>query len=258
MGVIASTAADVIYLAARQAKILKRPQGGLSPSWMTDALTFLNATVDEWQALFRYAWTTTFTLYTLTPGHTPYNLGPGLSSPDFATVNNQPRPPRVEGCALVLNNISPPVDSPILNIRDRQWWLYQRIKGLTTNVPTDLYYEPDFPNGQLNFWPVPNFAYQIRLETWVALVQFAATSSAFVAPPGYLNALSLSLAEILADVWDEEGFVKPADLPRRAAKARAAVQSNNSKPQTIASADWGTMGRVSTGDFNYYVGGPNQ
>jgi len=242
---------DVLYTAFRDAHILKRPGAGLlSAAEQSDGLVYLNRILDEWQAKFPYAYASTFQSFTLTPGHAPHLIGPGLVSPDFG-VNV--RPVRIDGGALILNTQTPNVDVP-LNIRDKDWWNNQRVKALTTNVPTDLYYEADWPNGQLNFWPVPEFAYGVRLQTWVTLLQAASVTVAFSAPPAYFAGLSLTLAEALCQPFLNQE--PPASLVERARKARLAIQGNNAQTPRIQTIDYGTRGRSKGGDFNYYTGGP--
>jgi len=260
MSVIASLAGDVIYQAYRHARLLKRPQAGVSTSEGLDGLTFLNQIVDQWAARKCYAWATPFTEYTLTPNHQPHLLGPGLLSPDFATAPaGSPRPPRIESAALILNNVTPNVDVP-LNVRDAGWWANQRVKALATNVPTDVYYQPDFlgasPAGALWLWPVPTFAYGMRLQTWEQLLQFATVGTSFVAPPSYLAAAALTLAEVLGDMCPDPLCRPPPGLPARAARARAILGMNNNSSPRIASADIGMhpSGGARRGDFNYYSG----
>lgn len=215
-------------------------------------LRLLNEEIDAATALKRYSWTETFALYTLEPNHSPHLIGPGLAAPDFAIAQ---RPVRLEGAALVLNNVNPEVDAPILNIRDAAWWRNQAVKGLTTAIPTDVYYEPDWPDGSLYFWPIPTVAYQVRLQLWVTLVQFAAITSAFSTPPAYKRWITLKLAKRLCRPF---GKAITKDLIDDLREATAALQSNNIKSPRIASADYGASGdshgRGST--FNYYDGLP--
>jgi hypothetical protein len=245
------TLTNVLYAAAREARVIKHAGGVLNANGLADGLLIANQIVDEWAARRAYAWSDSFTLFTLTPPHNPYLIGPGLSSPDFAAAT---RPERIEqnGAALVLTNISPAVDLP-LNIRDADWWNNQRIKTLATNVPTDLYYEPDNPNGSLFFWPVPNFAYGVRLRLRNVLAQFALVTTVFSAPQAYLRALTLTIAEQYC-AW--YGLAPAPDLAMRANRARNSAQVNNIKSPRIASADFGTRGTRTTADFDYYSGGP--
>lgn len=237
------TCRDVLYIAFREARILKRPQGLNSDNELQDGLIFLNQQLDYWAARGCYSYTSDFTTYTLTPGHQPHLIGPGLTSPDFAM---SPRPVKIQAASLILpTNIDVPI-----NIRDDDWWAAQSVKSLTSTVPTHLYYSSDVPNGELWFWPVPTTGYGVRLETMVVLRQFATLDDLFVAPQAYLAAVTLTLAEELVDIWGTE---MPMNLARRAMKARDALQSNNFLPNRIASADWGTSCQRG-GDFNWTTG----
>jgi hypothetical protein len=236
---------DVLYIAFREARILKRPQGLSSGSELADGLLFLNQQIDYWSARGCYSWTTTFQTFTLTPNHQPYLIGPNLTAPDFAAPQ---RPVKIVSANVILPG-NATTDIPIM-IRDNAWWAAKSTKNQTSTFPTDLYYEPDVPNGQLWFWPIATVGYGVRLEGMVFLQQFQTLDDCFIAPPAYLAAATLTLAEELVDLWGTE---MPLNLARRAMKARDALQSNNNLPPRIDSADWGTYSRARA-DFNYVTG----
>jgi hypothetical protein len=242
-----TTARGLLYIAFREARVLKRPQGLNSDNELLDGLIFLNQQLDYWSARGCYSWTTNFQSFTLTPTHQPYLIGPGLAAPDFAMSQ---RPVAIVSGSVILpgggNNTT---DVPI-NIRDNAWWAAKSVKNQTSTFPTDLYYEPDVPYGEIWFWPIAVAAYGVRLETQVQLLQFATLDDPFIAPPAYQAGITLTLAEELVDIWGTE---MPLNLSRRAMKARDALQSNNNLPPRIASADWGTSS-TSRGDFNYMTG----
>jgi len=234
---------DVLYIAFREARILLRPQAVNSDNELADGLIFLNQQVNYWAARGCYAWTTRFGDYQLAAGHQPHLIGPGLIAPDLDLT---PRPTAILSAALVL----PEGTSLTITVRDKDWWGAKSNPATGSTIPTDLYYEPDVPSGRLWFWPVPQTANQVTLETNVVLQEFATLDDPFVAPQAYLAAVTLTLAEELADIW---GSQAPPTLARRALKARDALQSNNFKAPRIASADYGTFARPSA-DFNYMTG----
>jgi len=237
---------DLLYIAFREARVLLRPQARNSDNELMDGLIFLNQQIDYWAARSCYAWTTNFTAYTLTPNHQPHLIGPGLLAPDFDAAM---RPVRIESASVILPGAPSTIDLGI-NIRDKDWWARNSLKANKSNIPTDLYYEPDVPNGQLWLAPIANAACGIRLEANVVLQRFSKLEDAFIAPQAYQAAVTLTLAEELSDVW---GTTAPPNLARRALKARDALQSNNNLPPRIASADYGTFGSPSA-DFNYLTG----
>jgi hypothetical protein len=237
-------ARNVLYIAFREARILKRPQALNSGNELADGLIFLNQQIDYWSARGCYAYTTAFNVYTLTPGHQPHLIGPGLLAPDWAATS---RPVKIISASVIL----PTATDVSLRIRDDAWWAAQSVKSIQSSMPTDLYYNADYPNGQLWFWPISISGYQVRLETYVLLQQFVTLDDCFIAPPAYLAAVTLTLAEELVDIWGTE---MPMNLSRRATKARDALQSNNYLPPRIATADWGTSGSRRGSDFNWQTG----
>lgn len=248
---MADSVQDIAIDALREITVLGATDTTPQAADLNLCLRTLNRIVDAWAARKVYVYTVSFTAYTLTPNHEPHLIGPGLTAPDFAATQ---RPVRLEGADLILNNVTPNVDLP-LHIRDDDWWLNQRVKALGTNVPTDLYYSPDWPNGSLWLWPVPTFAYGLRLEAWSLIPQFAALTDPFTLPPGYREAVVLTLAEALCRPFGKKQQEVP-DLKADAARARAVIQTNNATAPRIASADYGTRGSTSGGrpTFNYYTG----
>lgn len=222
-----------------------------------EGLSKLNDLLDLWNSRERTAWSQLFRTYTLTAGHQPHLLGPGLTPPDF---NTQPavdggsassagasRPMKIYAAAIVFNNLTPAVTAPI-PIKDAKWWAYQRVKNLSSNVPTALYPQFDFPNLSLFLWPVPNFAYGLELETRGVLsqVQLADTVSL---PPGYKRAITLSLAEDLISVFPVNGR-SDGSLIMRAQAARQAIFDANSLPPTMETKDSGIP--TSAGGYGQY------
>jgi len=209
----------------------------------------MNYLTDSWSARRAFVYASTFKIYTLVPNLSPHTIGPAVG----ATFSVPQRPVKVVGATIVLNNVNPAVSVP-LNLRDKQWWIEQTIQGLTSQQPTDLFYNPAFPNGELYYWPVPNVAYQTELEVWGLLSQYSSITDPLggpggpeTLPPAYRNALMLSLAETL-------GGQPQASLPMLAATARAAVFNNNSEVPRMQTRDSGIPGAdedLRSTTFNY-------
>jgi hypothetical protein len=255
------TAQDIITDSLIESGIIapgETPDGDVA-QW---ALRKLNYLISVWQAQQFYVFSYSFDLYTLVANLSPHTIGPAASSPapTFST-GVQPRPVRVESAAQILNNSGTLVDLPI-NIRDAAWWAAQQTKEITTNVVTDLYYDPTNPIGSLYFWPVPNAQSQVRLQLWQTVSQFADITDPIGGPGGpgtlpqaYDAALMLTLAESLLPGAAREAH--PV-LIAAALAARAAVFGNNAKSPRMMTQDWGMPvagQRAGTrGDFNWESG----
>lgn len=221
-----------------------------------------------WQAQEKYVWSYAFTLYTLVANLSPHTIGPDPVAPAIAPVptfstGEQPRPVRIVSAAQLLPGGTPNGPSDLLiNIRDHRWWAENQVKDITTNVVTDVYYDPENPLGFLYFWPVPNAQAQIRLQFWQTVSQFDAITDPIGGPGGpgtlpqaYASAFMLTLAEELCP----GSKIEPsAQLTRSALVARTALFGNNAKSPRMSTQDSG-MPRAGNsgkrGDFNWVTGG---
>lgn len=201
-----------------------------------------NYLLDMWAARKNFVPYSNFNTYTLTPNLSPHTIGPGPT----ATFQVKQRPVKIVRANLLLNNVTPNV-SVSLTIRDAQWWMEDvSIQDLPSPEPTDLFYSPTFPDGSLYFWPVPTSAYGVQLETWALLNQLSDINDPVGGadgdtsiPPGYRNALMLSLAETLLPGASRQ--LHPT-LAVTAAAARLAVFGNNSAVARMSTQDSGAPG----------------
>jgi hypothetical protein len=212
------------------------------------ALSKANDLLDEWSARKNYVYADQFLVFTLVPSLSPHLIGPVQST--FVVPQ---RPIKIVSANLILNTGggfgsgpfgggpfgfggSNPIVDTVITIRDEQWWNEQSVKFLAGTIPTDLYYEADWPNGSIFFWPVPSIANNVRLELWTLISQFVTLQDSFSMPPAYRKALTLSLAETLLGPFQAPPH---PELAIQARAARAAVFGNNTKAPRMESADSG-------------------
>lgn len=207
----------------------------------------INYNFDTWATSKKYVYASVFTDYTL-----PVNLTKAADGSAKATIGPAPgatyfaaqRPVKILSAAAIINNTTPPVLAPI-QIDDNQWWAGVTLPGISSMYPTNLFYNPTFPNGELYLWPIANTAFGLRLETWVLLSQFSSITdpiggpgASMTVPPGYRNAIMLTLAESLQSGSEKGNQL----LASSAAAARAAVFGNNSPCPNISTLDSGMPG----------------
>ena len=177
--------------------------------------------------------------YTLVPALSPHTIGPSGSSPTFTVTQ---RPVTVEAASLVISDIRYP-----LRMRDSSWWGSLSQPELSTSIPTDLYYSPDWPLGRLYLWPVPDTAYELELMTRVVLADLGLDDT-LTLPPGYRDAVTLTLGEMIVPSYP------PAVAPPGGEKARARIFSNNDVTPKLATADAGTSRGSGWSINNFYRG----
>ena len=186
------TTSDVISNALMEIGALG-PGETLSAEDSAFALSKLNRLFDNWNTEELYIYGTLLFQGTLTPNHNPHTIGLAASSPDFTVTTS--RPPKVLLANLVLTDVTPNIFRP-MTIVDDAWWMNNPVPDLATQIPYYLWPNYAWPLGQLFLWPVPTKAYDIRLDLWT-LFSSLALSDTFTLPPGYEDAVTLSLAESL-------------------------------------------------------------
>lgn len=230
--------------------------GAFSPGESMDAalanygLEKLNEMLDSWNAEQELIFTTEFSTFTLVPNLQPHTIGPTGATFTVPVY----RPTKLHGANLVLNNVTPNVNVPI-HVRDKDWWLGQRIQQLATSYPTDVYYETDFPNGSLFFWPVPQTAFLVQLNFNTPVFSGSlALNSTLSGPPGYQRAITKSLA---LELWPGMNAGQQVDpvLADQARAARYVIRGlNSASPRIATGADGLPSGPGNRPSFNWRTG----
>lgn len=221
-----------------------------SPELSAIGLSKFRQLVNNWNAERLYAYGVDFLSFTLVPSLSPHTIGS-----NSATWTVTQRPVTIEGISLVLNSGGTPYSYLDLIPHDAAWWQNQDTPTLTASQPTDYYYDPTFPNGQIFFWPVPTVAYPMQLQVRGVLDDQATFATDLILPPGYQNALMLTLAEDLSDPLRKLWTPKQAS---KALQARIRLQRNNSFATPLKTQDAGmpTTGPARSGIYNFRTGLP--
>lgn len=244
---ITVTAMNVIEAAVKEIGALA-PGESLPIEEAGDVLGKLQRVIDRFNARRPMVYSVNFTEFTLPVNTQPIAIGPG------ATFDVNQRPVKINSASLILNG---GVDSPgqvevPMFIRDNDWWAQQTIKNLTSTLPTDLYYSPDWPNGTLYFWPIPTAVNNVRLEMRSVLAEMTNYNQSFTLPPGYWDAVVYSLAESIGPMY--EAPISP-DLLRLKQEAIKAMEGNNiTSPRMSSDSPSQTSTARCRPDFNFLTG----
>lgn len=110
-----------------------------------------------------------------------------------------------------------------LNILPRDKWnqIGNRGSTITSQIPTDMFYDPQYPLGVINIFPTPLIAYTVFFDTTQDQSAFATLTTAFAMPEGYERAYVTNLAvELVAN-----GFPMLLNPTQWAALQEAAKES---------------------------------
>lgn len=209
------------------------------------ALERLNRIIDLWNTQGLTLWTVNDATYVLTANTQDYEIGPTAAAPGFVAT----RPTKVLMANLVLTTLTPNVFIP-LEIWNAQQWASLAVLSVAASVPKALYYDPRNTNGLLRLWPKPSAANSLELYTPQQLTALAALATTFAFPPGYEDALTLTLAEVLCQPF---GRPRTPELMMDARNARAAIKATNNETP-LMQTDSGLAPSPDRPYFNYLIG----
>lgn len=200
----------------------------------SDALTVLNAMLDSWSVSRLYIYQLLEENFPLTIGQTTYTMGPGGNF-------NTTRPNDIQSLYVRYNGI----DYPIKQI-DNDAYSDIALKNTIAGIPQFMYYDPQNPTGELNFWPAPFANMSVYIQTPSQMTQFHDLVTDVAFPAGYQEAITYSLALRIAAEW---GLPPNPSLMQLAEHAVARLQTNNSAAPVLK-PDFTT----GNGRFNIYRG----
>lgn len=203
----------------------------------------LRRLLNNWNADRRAVYASAFLTYTLTPNLQPHTIGP------TGTWSSAQRPVSLDGANLILTNVN-----LAIAVVDAQWWQAQADPTITSTIPTNVYYQPDWPNGKLFFWPVPTAAYQVQLLVRVLLDDLIDLDTVFSLPPGYQDAITLTGAEDCLTLFPASSPGVTGMLATKSATARARIFANNDPTPRLQTADSGMQATGQRSTWNWRTG----
>lgn len=232
-----ATVLDLIQRSLRLAQAID-PGEDLSSAEAQDGLSALNSMLDSWSLDRLYVYAIKEDQVTWPAGEQSRTVGTGG---DFAIT----WPSVIEESTFfrTANND----DYPLTLMSDRQSYSAIIDKDTQTDLPSWLYYEPEYPLGKLFIWPVPSPAITLFLHSWTELTQYAAITDVVSLPRGYKEMIEFGLAEVLAP---EFGVTVPQGVTKRAASSKKAVRKIN-RPRHVSQAEPSLLAR--RGNYNIYA-----
>jgi hypothetical protein len=216
-----TTANDLFTRSARALGYLGRGEV-LSAGDANDILNIFNSMLDSWSNENLLSYVVLERSFALQVGVASYTIGSG-------GVINATRPLDIT-MAYVRDTGS---NNFIMRIQPRDKWneIGNRGSTITSQIPTDLFYDPQYPLGVINIFPTPLIAYTVFYDSTQQQVDPTALSSTISMPEGYDRAYYLNLAlEMAANgfpvMLDDKQYTQ---LVNNASQAKANVKRTNIK-----------------------------
>lgn len=210
----------------------------LESSMGADALVSLSQLLDAWQTERLTVYAQTRTVHALTNGTSRYTIGSGG---DFTEA----RPLWIDTAMLLVGGFE-----YRLRLFTRDEWAAVTDKSLA-GLPAGIFYNPTYPLGAIDVFPVPNASCSLVLYVPAASLTSATSLDTVLSlPPAWARALRYNLALELAPEYN----VQPSGLiVKTATDAKAEIQRTNILADTLrvdGALTWfGRRSSVSPADF---------
>ena len=172
-----------------------------------------------------------------------YTIGP-TGSPDITA----PRPLAIltgPGAAYLVDVNQNPYP---INVIEQDQWNAIGLLNETSDLPDTLFYDPQFPLGIINIFPLPLLAYTVYFDARLQLQSISNLATAFSLPPGYMKAIIDNLA-VEAWPWFKQGD-PPLKMVETAGKSLGNIKRTNIK-QSPAPYDSAVVSRAAS-TYNIY------
>lgn len=211
-----STALDLVTAALQDLGVLtegETPPGAGS----SFALDTLNAMIDGWKAERLMVPSVTRSTVAITASDGTYTIGP---TGDIVVV----RPMFIEAVRYSDSTPDPDYEYPLSSLTE-QGYAALPMKAQTSTNPSAYYYNPTYPNGTINLFPIPTSS-TLTLVVYhgTAITVFSTLATSFSLPPAYERMIVKNLALELAPSYHRE---PSALLVRQAAHALRTVKDSN-------------------------------
>lgn len=237
------TARDVVQDALERLQVYA-PGETITDADAARGFEVLNDMVDSWNNENLTTYAVLEQTGMMVPGVTEYPIGLGATPPGF----NLTRPLRINsdyGSAYLLDASS---NKYPMKVIDRSTWNMQTTSIVTSNVPDTIFYDPQYPFGIINIWPVPNETHPFFWDSYLQISDFGTLETEFSLPPGYALAMKTNLSLLLKPYYPR-GVVDQF-LPLQAADSKGNVKRKNLRRQ-IAIYDSEIVARGSV-TYNIY------
>lgn len=207
-----ATAQDLITRAYRRGRIIGADQA-LSAARGAAGLLELNDLLDQWWNDKTMVFHILAEQFALIANQQSYTMGPGGNF-------NTTRPVKVvPGTKYTLSGI----DRQLAVLTDRKSWDEIPYKSLVA-PPQGIFVDEGYPLATIYFYPTPDQAYAVYINSWARLQSIAALITPIALPPGYNRLIVNGLAIALCP---ENGLEAPPSVVRAFNETKRALELVN-------------------------------
>lgn len=219
---MSTTAGDLIQTALEKLSVYGVGQP-MNAADSQRGLTQLNRMMDRWSNLTLACFANLEQNFTLVAGKGSYTIGTsgGADVP-------QTRPLKIldgYGSAYLMDSSNFRYEVEVV---DQDRWNQIGTLQINSQIPSIIFYDPQFPLGILNVYPQPLLAYKLYFDSRLQLAQFPNLTSTVTLPPGYEAAIENNLCVEL------KPFFKTArldpDIQKLADDTFAEIKRTNMRP----------------------------
>lgn len=237
------TAQDIITNAMYEGRYYA-PGETVSAPDINQGLWVLNGMLDSWAIESLMCYAILEQSGTLVINQSAYPVGPAASF-------NATRPTRVitgPGAAYLQDNLG---NNYPVEVIERDFWNLIGNRTTTSDIPDTMYYDPQFPQGIINVFPVPTQTYKLFWDSYLPLSQFPTLTTAVSLPQGYQDALQHNLCVRLKPFF--KGSQLDPIIIELAAATKGVVKRNNIR--AVEAVYDGEIIAKSSGTYNIYRDG---
>lgn len=207
-----------------------------------DGLTAFNTMLDSWSNESLMSFFTLQRSFTLNAGQQTYTIGAG----GYISAT---RPYNITDAFVRDTNSN---DYP-MRVVPQDIWNSIGTKYITSQIPDTLFYDPQYPLGVINIFPVPLLPYTVFFDSTQDQTTLATLTTTIATPVGYERAYVMNLALELMNVGfpcmlDEKQF---GVLVNNAAQSKANIKRANIK-EVLSSYDAAIVSQ-SNASYNVYT-----
>ena len=210
------TAFDLVKASMRLIQV-SATDTDLTAKELKDGIESLNRMLDQWSVEELMLYQVVRETFALTGGQNPFTIGYGG---DWNTT----RPTKIVDAYLTIQTGALPVDYP-MQIIGYDDYNAIRLKTLSTNFPSYLYYEPSFPMANVYIYPVCAASNEtITITSWKPLPLITDPTCYIELPPGYWEAIVFNLAVRIAEEYQFD--IRPTTVALAANSLRIIKRMN--------------------------------